>query len=69
MNSVHSDMRMFLYEFDAKTPESEAESYVRMAGAAIRSAIRAEAGLPVSSKRAGHLYEALADLERWEAGE
>ena len=69
MTSLHSDMRMFLFEFDAKTPESEAESYVRIAQAAIRSAISAEARLPVSSERAGHLYEALADLERWEAGE
>ncbi len=66
MTSPHSGMRMFLYEFDAKTPESEAGSYVQMAAAAIRSAIAASARLPVASGKDGLLYEALASLERWE---
>ena len=58
---------MVACEPNAKTPVSEA--YVRMAEAAIRSAISAEARLPMSPKRVDYLFEALASLERWEAGE
>lgn len=66
MTSLHSGMRTHLYEIDARTPESEAESYVQMAAAAIRSAIASSARLPVASAKDGLLYEALASLERWE---